>query len=130
MTRIRIDGNYTKNVYVVNAVNGKDLDAIFVDVNNKMEKVTYTAVLSGAATQKIGNITYTVAVKASPVALGKNVEITVTPDKTVDADATVTVKCNETGATKSVSFANGDTTTAKTITFSQEAYNTTYSIVK
>lgn len=125
-----IDGNYTKNVYVVNAVNGKDLDAIFVDVNNKMEKVTYTAVLSGAATQKIGNITYTVAVKASPVALGKNVEITVTPDKTVDADATVTVKCNETGATKSVSFANGDTTTAKTITFSQEAYNTTYSIVK
>ena len=123
-------GNYTKNVYVVNAVNGKDLDAIFVDVNNKMEKVTYTAVLSGAATQKIGNITYTVAVKASPVALGKNVEITVTPDKTVDADATVTVKCNETGATKSVSFANGDTTTAKTITFSQEAYNTTYSIVK
>ena len=125
-----IDGNYTKNVYVVNAVNGKDLDAIFVDVNNKMEKVTYTAVLSGAATQKIGNITYTVAVKASPVALGKNVEITVTPDKAVDADATVTVKCNETGATKSVSFANGDTTTAKTITFSQEAYNTTYSIVK
>ena len=124
------DGNYTKNVYVVNAVNGKDLDAIFVDVNNKMEKVTYTAVLSGAATQKIGNITYTVAVKASPVALSKNVEITVTPDKTVDADATVTVKCNETGATKSVSFANGDTTTAKTITFSQEAYNTTYSIVK
>ena len=85
-----------------------------------MEKVTYTAVLSGAATQKIGNITYTVAVKASPVALGKNVE----------TDATVTVKCNETGATKSVSFANGDTTTAKTITFSQEAYNTTYSIVK
>ena len=125
-----ISGNYTKNVYVVGAADGEDLDAIFVDVNNKMEKVTYTAVLSGAATQKIGNITYTVAVKASPVALGKNVEITVTPDKTVDADATVTVKCNETGATKSVSFANGDTTTAKTITFSQEAYNTTYSIVK
>ena len=125
-----IDGNYTKNVYVVNAVNGKDLDAIFVDVNNKMEKVSYAATLSGDTTQKIGNITYTVAVKASSVALGKNVEITVTPDKAVDADATVTVKCNETGATKSVSFAKGDTTTAKTITFSQEAYNTTYSIVK
>ena len=125
-----IDGNYTKNVYVVNAVNGKDLDAIFVDVNNKMEKVSYAATLSGDATQKIGNITYTVAVKTSPVALGKNVEITVTPDKAVDADATVTVKCNETGATKSVSFANGDSKTAKTITFSQEAYATTYSIVK
>ena len=125
-----IDGNYTKNVYVVNAVNGKDLDAIFVDVNNKMEKVSYAATLSGDTTQKIGNITYTVAVKTASVALGKNVEITVTPDKAVDADATVTVKCNETGATKSVSFAKGDTTTAKTITFSQEAYNTTYSIVK
>ena len=125
-----IDGNYTKNVYVVNAVNGKDLDAIFVDVNNKMEKVSYAATLSGDTTQKIGNITYTVAVKTASVALGKNVEITVTPDKAVDADSTVTVKCNETGATKSVSFAKGDTTTAKTITFSQEAYNTTYSIVK
>jgi len=94
-----------------------------------MDKVTYTASLSGDATQKIGNITYTVAVKTSPVALGKNVEITVTPDKTVDADATVTVKCNETGKTQAISFAKDDKAT-KTATFAQEAYNTTYSIVK
>ena len=127
-----IDGNYTKNVYVVNAVNGKDLDAIFVDVNNKMKDVKYSATVEAAHNKATVNaVDFTLAVKDAPVSVaeGKTVTLTVTPSATVaTGGAKLVVKCNETGKTQIVEFAAGADTTAKEVTFAQEAYNTTYSI--
>ena len=127
-----IDGNYTKNVYVVNAVNGKDLDAIFVDVNNKMDGVSYGAT-AGAndTTVTAGSVSYSLSVAPATAAEGEKVTVTVKAGAAVTADTTLTVKCNETGKTQNVTFAKGAVSGAtQTATFAQEAYATTYSFVK
>ena len=127
-------GNYTMNVYVVGYANdGDTIDAIFVDVNNKMENdsVTYTATTADPTEVTVDSVKYTLSIPASTkVAEGKSVTVTVTPAAavTAEAGAKIVVKCNETGKTKTISFAKGDSI-AKTATFTQEAYNTTYSIV-
>ena len=128
-------GNYTMNVYVVGYANdGDTIDAIFVDVNNKMESddLEYAAEADADAdTKTVGTITYTLTVPTTSAAEGENVTVKVAPsaEVTAEAAATITVKCNETGKTKTITFAAGDTTTGKTVTFTQEAYVTSYSIV-
>ena len=127
-----ISGNYTKNVYVVGAANGKDLDAIFVDVNNKMDGVSYGAT-AGAndTTVTAGSVSYSLSVAPATAAEGEKVTVTVKAGAAVTADTTLTVKCNETGKTQTVTFAKDAVSGAtQTATFSQEAYATTYSFVK
>ena len=130
------DGNYTMNVYVVRDAgvnNGDTLDAIFVDVNNKMEddNLKYGAAVGTDTTVTADGVTYTLSVETASVAEGKTVTVKVTPSTavTAEAGAKIVVKCNETGKTQTISFAKDDNK-AKTATFTQEAYNTTYSIVK
>ena len=130
------DSNYTMNVYVVRdagVVNGKTLDAIFIDVNNKMEddNLKYSAAVGADTTVIADGVTYTLTVETASVAEGKAITVKVAPSTavTAEAGAKIVVKCNETGKTQTISFAKGDSA-AKTATFAQEAYNTTYSIVK
>ena len=125
-------GNYTKNVYVVGAADGEDLDAIFVDVNNKMDGVSYGAT-AGAndTTVTAGSVSYSLSVAPATAAEGDKVTVTVKAGAAVTADTTLTVKCNETGKTQNVTFAKGaESGATQTATFSQEAYATTYSFVK
>ena len=124
------------NVYVVRdagVVNGKTLDAIFIDVNNKMEddNLKYSAAVGADTTVIADGVTYTLTVETASVAEGKAITVKVAPSTavTAEAGAKIVVKCNETGKTQTISFAKGDSA-AKTATFAQEAYNTTYSIVK
>ena len=130
------DSNYTMNVYVVRdagVVNGKTLDAIFIDVNNKMEddNLKYSAKAGADATVTAGSVSYSLSVAPATAAEGEKVTVTVKAGAAVTADTTLTVKCNETGKTQTVTFAKGAVSGAtQTATFSQEAYNTTYSIVK
>ena len=91
----------------------------------------YTATTAAPTEVTVDSVKYTLSIPASTkVAEGKSVTVTVTPATavTAEAGAKIVVKCNETGKTKTISFAKGDST-AKTATFTQEAYNTTYSIV-
>ena len=125
------DGNYTKNVYVVGVTDGEDLDAIFVDVNNKMDKVSYAAKVGADTTVTAKEVEYTLTVSPATAAEGDKVTVTVKAGAAVTADTTLTVKCNETGKTQTVTFAKGTVSGAtQTATFSQEAYATTYSFVK
>ena len=130
------DSNYTMNVYVVRdagVVNGKTLDAIFIDVNNKMEddNLKYSAKAGADATVTAGSVSYSLSVAPVTAAEGEKVTVTVKAGAAVTADTTLTVKCNETGKTQTVTFAKGAVSGAtQTATFSQEAYATTYSFVK
>ena len=130
------DSNYTMNVYVVRdagVVNGKTLDAIFIDVNNKMEddNLKYSAKAGADATVTAGSVSYSLSVAPATAAEGEKVTVTVKAGAAVTADTTLTVKCNETGKTQTVTFAKGAVSGAtQTATFSQEAYATTYSFVK
>ena len=126
-----VDGVYTMNVYVVGAQDGEDLDAIFVDVNNKIDGVEYSATVEAAHNKAtVDSVDFTLAVKSGSASVeeGKTVTLTVTPSTNVAAGgAKLVVKCNETGKTQTVTFAAG-ATEAQSVTFTQEAYNTTYSI--
>ena len=127
-------GNYTMNVYIVGYANdGDTIDALFVDVNNKMEddNLKYSAAVGADTTVIADGVTYTLTVETASVAEGKAITVKVAPSTavTAEAGAKIVVKCNETGKTQTISFAKGDSA-AKTATFAQEAYNTTYSIVK
>ena len=133
-------GNYTMNVFVVRdagIATGTTLDAIFVDVNNKMENVTYGASVNTSAdvlTPAAGSTTYTLTRDGS-ANVKEDATITLKVTSGVAAvpagGQVVTVKCNETGETKTVTFdANAAAGTVKTITFAQKAYATTYSLVK
>ena len=127
-----VDGVYTMNVYVVGATDGEDLDAIFVDVNNKIDGVEYSATVEAAHNKAtVASVEFALAVKSGSASVeeGKTVTLTVTPSTTVAAGgAKLVVKCNETGKTQTVTFAAGADTTAQEVSFTQEAYNTTYSI--
>ena len=127
-------GNYTMNVYIVGYANdGDTIDALFVDVNNKMEddNLKYSAAVGADTTVIADGVTYTLTVETASVAEGKAITVKVAPSTavTAEAGAKIVVKCNETGKTQTISFAKGDSA-AKTATFAQEAYATTYSIVK
>ena len=133
-------GNYTMNVFVVRdagVATGTTLDAIFVDVNNKMKNVTYGASVNTSAdvlTPAAGTTTYTLTRDGS-ANVKEDATITLKVTSGVAAvpagGQVVTVKCNETGETKTVTFdANAAAGTVKTITFAQKAYATTYSLVK
>lgn len=133
-------GNYTMNVFVVRdagVATGTTLDAIFVDVNNKMENVTYGASVNTSAdvlTPAAGTTTYTLTRDGS-TNVKEDATITLKVTSGVAAvpagGQVVTVKCNETGETKTVTFdAAAAAGTVKTITFAQKAYATTYSLVK
>ena len=130
------DSNYTMNVYVVRdagVVNGKTLDAIFIDVNNKMEddNLKYSAKAGADAAVTAGSVSYSLSVAPATAAEGEKVTVTVKAGAAVTADTTLTVKCNETGKTQNVTFAKGaESGATQTATFSQEAYATTYSFVK
>ena len=120
------------NVYVVRDAgvnNGDTLDAIFVDVNNKMDDVNYAAEADTDANVKtVDTATFTLTVPTASAAEGDDVTVTVTPTGTVAAATSIVVKCNETGKTQTISFAAG-ATEAKSVTFTQEAYVTSYAIV-
>ena len=127
-------GNYTMNVYIVGYANdGDTIDALFVDVNNKMEddNLKYSAKAGADAAVTAGSVSYSLSVAPATAAEGEKVTVTVKAGAAVTADTTLTVKCNETGKTQTVTFAKDAVSGAtQTATFAQEAYATTYSFVK
>ena len=129
-------GNFTKNAVVYRTtgsiVNGDTLDVIFVDVNNSLDGIAYAATVPDAANQITSSgATYTLTVSPATAKEGDKLTLKVAVSgTTLSADYTLTVKCNETGEEKDVTFASGTTAgKSQNVTFAQKAYATTYSIV-
>ena len=131
---IVVGGDDNKVMAVIFDADKNELDNA-KEINKKNGDVyvapTYTATTAAPTEITVDSVKYTLSIPtATKVAEGKSVTVTVTPATavTAEAGAKIVVKCNETGKTKTISFAKGNST-AKTATFTQEAYNTTYSIV-